>query len=96
MNSYLPLVVFALVGVDTLLYVMTIHSHRRRFVRATEETTVTQQVSHRPVVIPFILDVRLHHLSVNMWTHQPGSHRRKVTPDCFLFFLSDFLLRCLP
>ena len=30
------------------------------------------------VVIPFILDARLH-LSVKMWTHQPGSHRGKTT-----------------
>ena len=33
------------------------------------------------VAIPFILDVRLH-LSVSyMWTHQPGSHRRKATQE---------------
>ena len=38
-----------------------------------------------------MLDVRLH-LSVNMWTHQPGLHRRKATLD----FSSTFLLRCLP
>ena len=36
-------------------------------------------------VIPFVQDVRLH-LSVNMRTHQPESHRRKGT----------FFLRCLP
>ena len=42
-------------------------------------------------VIPFPLDVGLH-LSVNMWTHQPGSHRRKITQD----FSSTFLLRSLP
>ena len=48
------------------------------------------------VIIPFILDVRLH-LAVNMWTHQPGSHRRKVTPFFFhSFFFSTFQLRCLP
>ena len=28
----------------------------------------------------------------DLWTHQPGSHRRKVTQD----FSSIFLLRCLP
>ena len=33
------------------------------------------------VVVPFI----------DLWTHQPASHRRKVTQD-----FSAFLLRCLP
>ena len=50
------------------------------------------------VVIPFILDVRLH-LSVNVWTHQPGSHRRGRPHRIFflLFFLHLYiLLRCLP
>ena len=28
----------------------------------------------------------------DLWTHQPGSHRRKATQD----FSSTFLLRCLP
>ena len=32
------------------------------------------------VVIPFFLDVSPH-LSVNMWTHKPGSRRRKATQD---------------
>ena len=30
-------------------------------------------------------------LKSDLWTHQPGSHRRKVTQD-----FSTFLLRCLP
>ena len=49
-------------------------------------------------VISFILGVRLH-LSVNMWTHQPGSHRRKAIQEIYfylLLFFSAFLLRCLP
>ena len=40
----------------------------------------------------FILYVRLHvssvYCTINMWTHQPGSHRRKATHEffCFCFF----------
>ena len=49
-------------------------------------------------VIPFILDVRLH-LSVNMWTHQPGSRRRvfSFTPSfcgACLNFLSRERFSC--
>ena len=32
----------------------------------------------------------------NMWTHQPGSRRRKVPQEFFFFFFSAFLLRFLP
>ena len=32
------------------------------------------------VVIQFILGVRLN-LSYNMWTHQPGSYRKKATQE---------------
>ena len=44
------------------------------------------------VVIPFIMDVRLH-LSVDMWTHHPGSHRRKATQPAFCSPCLTFLSR---
>ena len=47
------------------------------------------------VVIPFSLDVRLH-LSANMWTHQPGSHRRKATQEFVNFLLREGFSRSLP
>ena len=46
------------------------------------------------VVIPFILDVRLH-LSVNMWTHQPGSHRGKATQAFFFLQLPSAVVALL-
>ena len=41
-------------------------------------------------VVCFALSTHLFWTS-DLWTHQPGSHRRKVTQDFF-----TFLLRCLP
>ena len=34
--------------------------------------------------VPFILDDRLYS-TVNMWAHQPESHRRKATLDIYFF-----------
>ena len=44
-------------------------------------------------VDPRVCVVLSYHLfwTSDLWTHQPGSHRRKVTKD-----VSTFLLRCLP
>ena len=43
------------------------------------------------VVIPFILDARLH-FSVDMWTHQPGSHRGKGHTGVFSLHLPSAVL----
>ena len=34
-------------------------------------------------VVTFILDV------ADLWMHQPGSHRRKITQDSSVFFLEE-------
>ena len=42
------------------------------------------------VVIPFILDVRLH-LSVYVSTHHPGSHRRKATQEVLIIIIVELV-----
>ena len=59
--------------------VVVVDSHIQRIFLATEETTVTQQVSHVLCVCVCFLPIHSGHQV--RWTYQPGSHRRKVTQD---------------
>ena len=66
----------------------TLRSERLRIILLTsiyiyicDDYTILVIVFVLFVVIPFIQDVRLHLSVNNIWTHQPGSHRRKATPE---------------
>ena len=56
-----------------------VDSHIQRIVLATEETTVTQQVSHRPVVVFFTLTDRASTIPSNIHGCQSGTWSQRRT-----------------